>query len=96
MRHVRVFGSCSLMALFLSACSQTSVVDTSGINRNAKDIEATLDAAKMPVPDVDELASHTDDTSPDSKLDAEVILAGALTQAKLDDKNVFVHLGAPW
>ena len=31
-----------------------------------------------------------------STLDANTVLADALALAKSDDKNVFVHLGAPW
>ncbi len=96
MRHVRVFGSCFIMALFASACSQSSVFDTSGDDSNAKDVEASLDGTETPAPDINQRASHTDDHSPDVKLDAEVVLAGALAHAKSDDKNVFVHLGAPW
>jgi hypothetical protein len=36
------------------------------------------------------------DTAGAPTLDANTALASALTQAKSDDKNVFVHLGAPW
>lgn len=31
-----------------------------------------------------------------SKLNATEVLAAAISQAKQEDKRVFVHLGAPW
>ena len=78
------------MALFASGCSQSSVDSSSDDN----DIEVKLDAAGQPPADVDELASVPGNSA--DQLDAEVVLASALAQAKSKDKNVFVHLGAPW
>ena len=93
MRNVRILGSCLVIALFASACSRQSVIDGITDDSNARDTEASaLDTTKTRAPEVYGLVSETEADKPD----AEVVLAGALALAKSDDKNVFVHLGAPW
>ena len=50
---------------------------------------ATKDAGRLESAPVDRPAEA-------SPTDANTVLASALAQAKSEDKNVFVHLGAPW
>ena len=91
MRHLRVLGSCLLLALLASSCNRTSVSEST--DAKVDDGSESVAEVSQPTDEVD--VSEVVEAS-NEQLDAEVVLASALTQAKSDDKNVFVHLGAPW
>jgi hypothetical protein len=93
MRYVSLFACCLTTACLLAACNRPST--TNGPIDRGPSTE-TADA-EQPAAQVEQ---HPTAPAPESesaeRLDAEVVLAGALGEAKSADKRVFIHVGAPW
>ncbi|MDG2384575.1 MAG: hypothetical protein P8N76_23100 [Pirellulaceae bacterium] len=92
MRRLDAFYSSMVVLLLISACSRTAL-ENSQTDRVDPGSKESVVAGDPPLDGSASAASAQPDTK---SSDAEVVLANALTEAKVKDKNVFIHLGAPW
>jgi hypothetical protein len=86
-----VFVCCLLSGLFVPACSRPPATDVANDRAPSTDTAEDVATAGRLEPQ-----SSAVPAEPAARLDAEVVLASALAEAKSADKNVFIHVGAPW
>jgi len=85
----------ALLAVLLLAGCTDSVKKVDSVTKSSPKTKATDDTQE---PAVQTAKAEPDSQAilADSPVDATVLLAATLEEAKSSDKRVLVHLGAPW